>query len=98
LAGSWAKENRFVTYIIRKESMMDIKILGTGCAKCQQTEKLVREVLDETGVVAQVEKVADIKSITKYGVMLTPAVVVDGEVKIVGKIPKKEDIKSWLGK
>ncbi len=77
---------------------MDIKILGTGCAKCQQTEKLVREVLDETGVVAQVEKVADIKSITKYGVMLTPAVVVDGEVKIVGKIPKKEDIKSWLGK
>jgi len=78
--------------------MMDIKILGTGCAKCQQTEKLVREVLDETGVVAQVEKVADIKSITKYGVMLTPAVVVDGEVKIVGKIPKKEDIKSWLGK
>jgi len=78
--------------------MMDIKILGTGCAKCQQTEKLVREVLDETGVAAQVEKVADIKSITKYGVMLTPAVVVDGEVKIVGKIPKKEDIKSWLGK
>jgi len=78
--------------------MIDIKILGTGCAKCQQTEKLVREVLDETGVTAQVEKVADIKSITKYGVMLTPAVVVDGEVKIVGKIPKKEDIKSWLGK
>ena len=77
---------------------MDIKILGTGCAKCQQTEKLVREVLDETGVAAQVEKVADIKSITKYGVMLTPAVVVDGEVKIVGKIPKREDIKSWLGK
>ena len=72
--------------------------MGTGCAKCQQTEKLVREVLDETGVAAQVEKVADIKSITKYGVMITPAVVVDGEVKIVGKIPKKEDIKSWLGK
>jgi len=77
---------------------MDIKILGTGCAKCEQTEKLVKEVLVETGVTAQVEKVADIKSITKYGVMLTPAVVVDGEVKIVGKIPKKEDIKSWLGK
>lgn len=77
---------------------MDIKILGTGCAKCQQTEKLVREVLDETGVAAQVEKVADIKSITKYGVMITPAVVVDGEVKIVGKIPKKEDIMTWLKK
>lgn len=77
---------------------MDIKILGTGCAKCEQTEKLVKEVLSETGVAAQVDKVTDIKSIMEYGVMLTPAVVVDGEVKIVGKIPKKEDIKSWLGK
>jgi small redox-active disulfide protein 2 len=77
---------------------MDIKILGTGCAKCQQTEKLVREVIAETGADAQVDKVTDIKSIVKYGVMLTPAVVVDGEVKVVGKIPKKEDIKGWLGK
>lgn len=77
---------------------MDIKILGTGCAKCQQTEKLVREVIAETGAGARIDKVTDIKSIIQYGVMLTPAVVVDGEVKIVGKIPKKEDIKSWLGK
>jgi len=77
---------------------MDIKILGTGCSKCDQTEKLVREVVAETGADAQIGKVTDIKSIVKYGVMLTPAVVVDGEVKIVGKIPKKEDIKSWLGK
>ncbi len=77
---------------------MDIKILGTGCAKCEQTEKLVKEVLAETGVIAQVEKVVDIKRITKYGVMITPAVVVDGEVKIVGKIPKKEDIMTWLKK
>jgi small redox-active disulfide protein 2 len=77
---------------------MDIKILGTGCTKCKQTEKLVREVISETGADAQVDKVTDIKSIMKYGVMLTPAVVVDGKVKIVGKIPKKEDIKSWLGK
>jgi len=77
---------------------MDIKILGTGCAKCEQTEKLVKEVLGETGVAAQVEKIADIKSIAKYGVMMTPAVVVDGEVKIVGKIPKKEDLVAWLKK
>ncbi len=75
---------------------MDIKILGTGCAKCEQTEKLIKEVLAETGVAAKMEKVADIKSIAKYGVMMTPAVVVDGEVKIVGKIPKKEDIVAWL--
>jgi small redox-active disulfide protein 2 len=77
---------------------MDIKILGTGCAKCQQTERLVREVIAETGADAQVDKVTDIRSIIKYGVMVTPAVVVDGEVKVVGKIPKKEDIKGWLGK
>lgn len=77
---------------------MDIKILGTGCARCEQTEKLVRQAIQETGVAAQVEKVADIKSIAKYGVMLTPAVVVDGEVKIVGKIPKKEEIIAWLKK
>jgi len=77
---------------------MDIKILGTGCARCEQTEKLVRQAIEETGVVAQVEKVADVKAIAGYGVMLTPAVVVDGEVKIVGKIPKKEDIIAWLKK
>ena len=77
---------------------MDIKILGTGCAKCEQTEKLVKEALREAGVTAQVEKVTDIKNIAKYGVMMTPAVVVDGDVKIVGKIPKKEDIMTWLKK
>jgi hypothetical protein len=49
---------------------MDIKILGTGCAKCQQTEKLVREVVAETGADAQIDKVTDIKSIIQYGVML----------------------------
>ena len=77
---------------------MEIKILGTGCAKCEQTEKLLREAIQETGIAAQVEKISDVKSIAKYGVMLTPAVVVDGEVKIIGKIPRKEDIKGWLGK
>jgi small redox-active disulfide protein 2 len=77
---------------------MDIKILGTGCARCEQTEKLVRQAIRETGVDARVEKVADVKTIAGYGVMLTPAVVVDGEVKIVGKIPKKEDIIDWLKK
>jgi len=77
---------------------MDIKILGTGCARCEQTEKLVRQAIQETGVDARVEKIADVKAIAKYGVMLTPAVVVNGEVKIVGKIPKKEDIITWLKK
>ncbi len=76
---------------------MDIKVLGPGCAKCDKTEKLVKEVIAEAGVTADVEKVTDIMKIAGYGVMGTPAVVVDGDVKSVGKIPSKEDIKSWLG-
>ena len=77
---------------------MEIKVLGPGCAKCQKTEEVVKEAVAESGVNADVEKVADIMKIAGYGVMGTPAVVVDGEVKSVGKIPSKEDIKSWIGK
>lgn len=75
---------------------MNIKILGPGCPKCQQTEQLVKEVVAESGVEAQIEKVTDIMKIAGYGVFGTPAVVVDGEVKSVGKIPKKEEIKTWI--
>ena len=75
---------------------MDIKILGPGCSKCQQTEKMVKEIVAETGVAADVEKVTDVMKIAGYGVFGTPAVVVDGEMKSVGKIPKKEDVLSWL--
>jgi small redox-active disulfide protein 2 len=75
---------------------MDIKVLGPGCAKCEQTEKLVQEAVQETGVAANVEKVTGSMDIAKYGVFGTPAVVVDGEVKVVGKVPSKEDIKGWL--
>ena len=75
---------------------MDIKVLGPGCAKCEQTEKIVREAVAETGVAAEVEKVTDAMQIAGYGVFGTPAVVVDGEVKSVGKIPKKEAVVGWL--
>ena len=77
---------------------MDIKVLGPGCPKCSQTEKVVKEAVAEMGVEAQIEKVTDTMEIAGYGVFGTPAVVVDGEVKSVGKIPKKVDIISWLGK
>jgi len=77
---------------------MEIKILGPGCPRCAQVEKLVKETIAETGVAANVEKVSDFKQIASYGVFGTPAVVVDGVVKAVGKIPKKEEIKVWLGK
>jgi small redox-active disulfide protein 2 len=75
---------------------MDIKVLGPGCPKCQQTEKVVREALAEAGVSASVEKVTDTLKIAEYGVFGTPSVVIDGEVKSVGKIPTKEEVKKWL--
>ena len=75
---------------------MEIKILGSGCARCQQLEKLVREAVAETGVEATVEKVSDFKAIADYGIFTTPGVVVDGKVKSEGKIPRKEEILSWL--
>ncbi len=77
---------------------MEIKILGPGCAKCNKTEKLVREVIDETGVDASVEKVSDMMQIASYGVFGTPSVIIDNEVKCTGKVPKKNDIKAWLTK
>ena len=75
---------------------MDIKVLGPGCPKCQETERLVREVVAESGKDVKIEKVTDLMKIAGYGVFGTPAVVVDGEVKSVGKIPKKDEIVSWI--
>ncbi len=71
--------------------------MGPGCPKCQETERLVREVVAESSVDAEIEKVTDLMKIAGYGVFGTPAVVVEGEVKSVGKIPKKEEIKTWIG-
>jgi small redox-active disulfide protein 2 len=75
---------------------MEIKVLGPGCPKCQQTEKIVKEAVAEAGVDANIEKVTDTLEIAGYGVFGTPAVVMDGEVKSVGKIPSKNDVKSWV--
>lgn len=75
---------------------MDIKILGPGCPKCELTEKVVREAVAESGVKADIEKVKDVMQIAKFGVFMTPAVVVNGEVKVVGKVPAKEDVKKWI--
>ena len=77
---------------------MEIKILGPGCPKCEQAKAVVEEALKEAGVVAKVDKVTNLMEIAGYGVMGTPAVVVDGEIKSVGKIPSKNDIKKWIGK
>ncbi len=75
---------------------MEIKVLGPGCPRCQQTEKVVKDAVSEAGVAADIEKVTDVIKIADYGVFGTPAVVIDGEVKSVGKIPKKEEVLTWL--
>jgi small redox-active disulfide protein 2 len=75
---------------------MKIEILGTGCAKCQQLEELVRGLVAEAGIEAHISKVQDISKILSYGVLTTPGLVVNGEVKVAGKIPSAEQIKGWL--
>ncbi|WP_240098106.1 thioredoxin family protein [Thermomonas flagellata] len=77
--------------------MLDIKILGTGCASCKTTQKLVEEVVKAKGVQAQVSKVEDIASIMQYGVMRTPGVVIDGKVVHAGGIPTRAQVESWVG-
>lgn len=77
---------------------MKIEILGTGCPKCKTTEKNVRKAVEELGIQAEIVKVEDLQEIINRGVMMTPAVVIDGETKIVGRIPSPDDIKKFLQK
>lgn len=77
---------------------MEIKVLGPGCKKCHEAERVVREALREAGVDAVVEHVTDIAKIMGYGIFSTPSVVVDGQVKVTGKVPTKAEVKSWLRK
>jgi small redox-active disulfide protein 2 len=76
--------------------MMKIQILGTGCPKCSKTYERVEEAVRDAGVEAEVEKVQELKAIMEFGVMVTPAVVVDGRVRVAGKIPSVEEIKVIL--
>jgi small redox-active disulfide protein 2 len=75
---------------------MKIEIMGTGCPKCRATEKIVRKVVEESGKKVDIVKVEDLQEIVDRGVMMTPAVVVDGEVKIVGHVPSTDEIKKLL--
>ena len=75
---------------------MEIKILGTGCPKCKTLEKLTRDVVEQNGIDATINKVEDIIEIMKYGIMTTPALVVNGKVEIKGRIPSSDEIKQVL--
>ncbi|MEE4255614.1 MAG: thioredoxin family protein [Bacteroidales bacterium] len=75
---------------------MEIKILGTGCPKCNSLEKITRKALDKAGIEATIEKVEDIMEIMEYGIMRTPGLVINGEVKIAGHLPSEKEITELL--
>ncbi len=75
---------------------MIIRLLGSGCPKCKLLEENARKAVEELKIKAEIEKVTDVGEIVDYGVMSTPAIVVDGEVKAYGRIPTVEEIKKWL--
>ena len=77
---------------------MDIKILGPGCSKCKTLDKLTREVVEKNGINATITKVEDIMEIMKYGVMSTPALVVDEKVVVKGRVPSSDELKQLLTK
>ena len=76
--------------------MKYIKILGTGCPKCKKTTALVEEAVKETGVDATIEKVEDLMEIMKYNILSTPAVVINEEIAIKGRLPSKSELKELL--
>lgn len=75
---------------------MKIKVLGTGCTRCNTAEAVIKEAVAMSGVDAQVIKVKDIKEIAKYAVAVTPGIIVDGQIKSVGKVPSVEEVLNWI--
>ncbi len=75
---------------------MEIKVLGPGCAKCEQAEELVRKVTAELGLEAKIEKITDLKTMMQLGVLSTPAIIINGQIKCTGRVPGREELASWL--
>ena len=75
---------------------MIIKVLGTGCANCTKLYENTKKAVEELGIDATIEKVENFKDIVSYGVMKTPALVVDGKVKVMGRVPSSEEVKKYL--
>ena len=76
--------------------MKEVKVLGPGCTKCQELLSQTQRAIREIGLECTVKKVSDIREITSYGIMMTPALVVDGQVKVSGKVPSLDEIKKLL--
>lgn len=76
---------------------MKVQVLGTGCPKCKKVAEVAEQAAKELGVEAEIVKVTDINEIMGFGVMITPALAIDGEVKVSGKVPSLDDVKKWIG-
>ncbi len=75
---------------------MEIKVCGPGCANCTRAENIVREALAEAGIDAQLYKITDFAEMAKLGVLSTPAIVINGKIKCVGKVPSKNEVLEWI--
>ena len=75
---------------------MEIKVCGPGCANCTKAEKIVREAVSAAGVDAEILKISDFAEMAKLGVLSTPAIVINGRIKCVGKVPAKNEVLDWL--
>ncbi|MBU0961453.1 MAG: TM0996/MTH895 family glutaredoxin-like protein [Proteobacteria bacterium] len=75
---------------------MEIKVCGPGCASCEKTQKIVEAAVAAKGVDVTISKITDFQEIARLGIFSTPAVIIDGEVKCIGNIPKQSEVESWL--
>ena len=76
---------------------MEIKICGPGCASCEKTQQVIEAALAAKGISAEIIKVGDFQEFLKLGVFSTPAVVIDGQVKCIGRVPKQAEVEKWIG-
>ena len=76
---------------------MKLQILGTGCPKCRKVAEVATKAVEDLGADAEIVKVTDINEIMSFGVMLTPALAIDGDVKVSGKVPSLDEVKNWIG-
>ncbi|MFB3813342.1 MAG: thioredoxin family protein [Terriglobales bacterium] len=76
--------------------MLSITVFGPGCPRCKETERIVRQVVEQSGTQADVQKVSDPTAMAKAGILLTPAVAVNGVVKTAGRIPSESEIRNWI--
>lgn len=79
-----------------KEDLMKIEILGMGCPRCEKLFEIIEKIVKETGVSAEIIKIEDAEEIARHGIVVTPAVLIDGDVKSSGNMPLEEEIKEWL--